>query len=122
MAKHVQWLHETVDEDEIHFLTKEKSLGNATRNVILAFLPGNRAHKWIWQTFRTINRGIIRPIVKPIESLIRYRKSLIKKFRHYEQRIDEFNTLLAQRDKEIVELRSEKVLADIRNTIGEKAQ
>ena len=111
-AKAVEWLRETMDEDEVHFLMKEKSLSPRVRLFCMAALYGERTtwQERMWCVFHLLNRKVIRRFfIKPIESLLKEKKPDAKKS-FYEQHIDELNELIAARDKEIVELRESFVL------------
>ena len=106
--KSIEWLRETMDDDEVHFLTKEKRL-DKDQLIKLHHLLGYVDVTWIARmlyVIRLINKRVIRGcIIKPIEMLLKREKSLKPRLWLYEQRIDELNTLLAARDKEIVALR-----------------
>ncbi|GEM_PF-204277 len=112
-TKVIQWLHETIDEDEIHFLKNEKSLDILTRKKILVLLRGNHVVWLTIDTISTINRVIRRFIIKPVETLIKLRKSTAEINLLFERRIDELNQLIAERDKEIVELKRCSLLSNL---------
>jgi hypothetical protein len=113
-AKSVEWLRETMDEDEIHFLEKEEVLDAETRNRVLALLYGKKLKKkqiTLQQIWRTINEQVFRPVIRPVEMFLKFRKlgmslkTILKNYPLYETRISELNEMIAERDKKIVELK-----------------
>ena len=105
----LRWFRESMDDEEIDFLRKNKSIKSSSRSVL--YLLGDRSYFWryVWHTFNT--RYLSR-MIKLFGKTVKFFKQ--KAVREHELRIHELSEQLAQRDRIIVHLRNHQRLSELR--------